>query len=296
MADLPTGDLVIVHNPAQADEPPLANSTSGVTVLRTSRNLGYTGGMNAGIRHFLARQFEWILLLNDDVRFHPHALQHLLESASRADGYGLLGPALRWSNGRLYFGGRRDSMGFVTSVLEDPTGPDPAAVVETDWIQGCALLARGELFKQVGLFDERFFMYTEETDLCLRAARAGWRIGIVPGAVAEQEHGHVRRPLLFAYLVARNKPEYLRRASGIRGVVLWLWSQLCPSWELLKVWKGRRSAPYQRRQARGILLATLQGTAAFFVRRWGVPPAWLWNEATELQQNQADKAHPTSVR
>jgi GT2 family glycosyltransferase len=138
------------------------------------------------------------------------------------------------------------------------------------------MLARREVFEQVGLLDERFFMYFEETELCLRAARAGWRIGVVGDAIAEQQHGQMRRPALYTYLIARNGPEYIRRATGSRGVVVWLWRQLLASWELLKIWKGRRSAPPQRRRARTMLLAKWQGTAAFFTRRWGIPPAWLW--------------------
>jgi GT2 family glycosyltransferase len=275
---LPPRNIVIVHNPAQLEEPPLPSPPVGVTVLHMGSNLGYAGGMNVGIRHFLARPFEWILLLTHDVRFHPHAIRRLLAAAGEANGFGLLGPALRWTDERLYYGALRDRIGEIRYTWEDPPRPDPAAVIETDWVQGSAMLARREVFEQVGLLDERFFMYVEETELCLRAARAGWRIGVVAEAIAEQQHGHLRRPALHSYLIARNGPEYIRRAAGSRGVVVWLWRQLLASWELLKIWKGRRSAAPQRRQARTILLAMWQGTAAFFARRWGVPPAWLWKE------------------
>lgn len=277
---LPPGNIVIVHNPARADEPSPANPESGITMLNMSQNLGYAGGMNAGIRHLLGSGFDWILLLTNDVRLSPGALTKLLEAAN-FPGYGLLGPALRWSSGRLYYGGRRDKLGFVRADLDSPPKGDFSPVVETDWIQGCVLLARSTLFEQVGLFDERFFMYAEENELCYRAAKAGWRIGVVPGALAEQEHGHVKRPLLHSYLMARNTPEYIRRASGLGGVTLWLWRQFPQNWELLKVWKGRRSPHSKRRQARALLLASLQGTSAFFTRRWGKPPPWLWTDGQD---------------
>jgi GT2 family glycosyltransferase len=282
---VPPSSIVIVHNPARPDEPPPPPSSDGVTVLRLPRNLGYAGGMNAGIRHHLGSGFRWVLILTNDLRFHPGSLQRLLESADRADDYGLLGPALRWSDGRVYFGASRDRRGWVRFNWRQPVGANPAGVAETDWVQGCALLARSEVLNRVGLFDERFFMYVEETELCLRVRRAGWKIGVVPEALAEQEHGHMRRPALHSYLIARNTPEYLRKAIGYRAVAVWLWRQVPPAIELLRIWKGRRSAPPQRRQAAANLRATWQGTAAFFTGRWGIPPSWLWNEDREARSS-----------
>jgi GT2 family glycosyltransferase len=287
---VPPASVLVVHNPAGPVEHRTDAPHDGVTVINMKANVGYAGGMNAGIRYFASRHVEWILLLTNDLRFHDNALRRLLEAAADDPRFGLLGPVLRASDGRLFYGGWRDRIGRVRFRWGGVSGPTAPAIVETDWIQGSALLCRTKVFERIGLFDEAFFMYFEESDLCLRAARAGWRIGVVRAAQAEQQYGNLKRPALHAYLMARNGSEYFRRAGGPVAVFIWLCRQVSPSWELLKVWKGRRSTPGRRFQAQATLRAKLLGILAFFARRSGVPPTWLWSQ--DLQTHQPQAAEP----
>jgi GT2 family glycosyltransferase len=294
---VPPANVLVVHNPAGVATRRTDAGADGVAVAHMEANLGYAGGMNAGIRYFASRRVEWILLLTNDLRFHENGLRRLLEAAADAPGFGLLGPVLRASDGRLFYGGRRDRIGRVRFRWDGVTGPNAPAILEADWIQGSAVLCRTEVFEQIGLLDEAFFMYFEETELCLRAARAGWRIGVVRAAQAEQQYGHLKRPALHAYLMARNGSEYFRRAAGPLAVFVWLCRQVPPSLELLKVWKGRRSTPGRRFQAQATLRAKLLGILAFFARRSGMPPRWLWDEALEVPQPQVREAvGPTTGR
>jgi len=129
--------------------PQKLSSPTGVSVVRMPRNVGYAGGMNAGIRHFLARRPDWILLLTNDVRFHPSAVARLLEAARTSDGYGLWVRPCAGLMSVLYYGGRWRQDGRLTFNWTAPS--DIAKVVEVDWVPGAVLLARREVFEQVGL-------------------------------------------------------------------------------------------------------------------------------------------------
>jgi GT2 family glycosyltransferase len=228
--------------------------------------------MNTGIRHHLERGAERVLLLTQDVRLRRGAVDAWLSAAERSPGYGVLGPLL-WlrDEARVFsYGGRRGRRGgWVEHILE---GPPPASdgIADCDWADGAALLVRSEVFERVGLMDERFFIYFEETDFCLRATRAGWRVGVVLGAAAEQESGQPARPGFHAYLISRNGYEYARRSSGLVGVAGALRRSLLESAQLLRSY-GSGGAE-ERSAVRIKLTGMWLGLVDFLRRRFGPPP------------------------
>jgi glycosyltransferase involved in cell wall biosynthesis len=148
-------------------------------------------------------------------------------------------------------------------------------ISECDWIDGAAMLLRGDVLNAVGLFDERFFMYFEETDLCLRAARAGWRIGVVLGSAAEQLPGGGRRPGSYQYLSTRNGLAFAWRAAGLWGLITSLSRRIREGAGLLRARLNPRLSRRVRVLAQVELAATRQGVVDFFFRRWGPPPLTL---------------------
>lgn len=158
-------------------------------------NVGFGAGNNLAIRPALASADppDFVLLLNPDTRVLPGALEALLAFAHEHPGAGILGcrvlnedgsvrrsafrfPSLR---GEL-MGGLR--LGCLSTVWADRViAPEPRDRPHpTEWVSGAAMLFRRELLEQVGLFDEDYFLYFEEVDLCLRAHRAGWECWYVP--------------------------------------------------------------------------------------------------------------------
>jgi GT2 family glycosyltransferase len=266
------GSIVIVQNPVHPTDPPAQAPDPGVQVLRTPRNLAYAGGMNTGIRHHLERAASRVLLLTQDVRLRPGAVDALLRAGESNPEFGVLGPLL-WlrDEDRVFsYGGRRGRRGgWVEHILE---GPPPASdgIAACDWADGAALLVRSEVFKRVGLLDERFFIYFEETDFCLRATRAGWRVGVVLEAGAEQESGQPARPGFHAYLISRNGFEYARRSSGLVGVAAATRRSLLESAELLRSYGA--NGKEERSAARIKLAGTWLGLVDFLRRRFGPPP------------------------
>lgn len=247
-AGVAPGRVVIVHNPAGSREPALP-VPAGSTVLEMERNSGYAGGMNAGIRRHLEGGCTHVVLLTQDARFHSDGLSRLL--AATDAGFGIVGPALRWDATITCYGGVVEMDGRVR-FRQSPPAALPR-VAECDWVDGSALLVDARVFQDVGLFDERFFMYFEEVELCWRAAAAGWGIGVLQESVAEQDHGYLRRPALYAYLMTRNGLEFARRAAGRRGVASVL-------------------AAAATGTPRSQLAPMLCGVAAFGLRRFGPPP------------------------
>ena len=158
-------------------------------------NVGMGGGNNAGMRAASGRYF---LLLNSDAWLADGALERLVEFADGRPRAALIGPRLRNPDGALqrsvrafptlwrlsteYFFLRKLAPG--TDLLNPLYcgGFDHGSVREVDWVSGACLFVRRAATEDVGLFDEDYFMFSEETDWCYRFRRAGWQVVFYPGA------------------------------------------------------------------------------------------------------------------
>ncbi len=167
----------------------------GVQLRALSRNMGFSGGNNVGIR---AAQGRYILLLNPDTVPLPGSIDRLASFMAAHPEVGIVGPRLLNPDGTLQSSRRRfPSLGlalvestplqkwlgklsvlrrfYMLDVPEGRTQP-------VDWLSGAALLCRREALSQAGLFDPGYFMFSEETDLCRRVKGAGWRVFYLPQA------------------------------------------------------------------------------------------------------------------
>jgi GT2 family glycosyltransferase len=268
----PPSSVALVQNPTDPSDPLPEPPDPDVTVLRMPRNLAYAGGMNAGIRHQLERGAGLVLLLTQDVRLRPGVIQALVAAARRSPSHGVLGPVLwlRDEDGVFSYGGRRGRLGGWVSHLREAPDPTSDGIADCDWVDGAAILVRREVLERVGLLDERLFIYFEETELCLRATRSGWRVGVALDAEAEQESGQPARPGFHAYLISRNGFEYARQASGLVGVAATIRRALVESWGLVRAYRG--AAEGDRRATRVKLAGMWLGFLDFLRRRFGPPP------------------------
>lgn len=268
--------IVIVHNPRVTTEPAVAFGHSDVDVIRARTNRGYAAGMNLGIRHHLQRGASDLLLLTQDLRLSAGSVTALLEASDKAPDFGVLGPSMWWrGEGRPFSYGGIASRGGVVGHLDSRPPSGPHGIAECDWIDGAAMLVRSEALRVVGLLDERFFMYFEETDLCLRAAKAGWRIGVVLDARAEQIPGAGKRPGAYRYLLTRNGLAYARDLAGARGLAATFARRIGDGIELIMVRHNARLSPAVRSLARVEFAATWRGVVDYLLGRWGPPPPGL---------------------
>lgn len=154
-------------------------------MIASATNLGFAGGANLGLRHALEQGADLVFLVNNDTRVAPDTLSELVRRLD--DSVGILAPLiyyaqppdLVWSAGGRVHPWTLETVGDVRGQRDRGQWRTP---MERDFVTGCAMLLTRRLLETVGLFDERFFLYYEDSDLCRRARLAGWRILVVPTA------------------------------------------------------------------------------------------------------------------
>jgi GT2 family glycosyltransferase len=158
-----------------------------VEQIENGRNLGFAAGANAGIRYALRRGADYVFLINNDTLVAPAALDLLVDAALTWEA-ALVAPKILYAADppRIWsVGARRQRMTQeITGCRrgERDVGLD-GPPFEVDFVTACAILMQRRCLEETGLFDERFFMYYEDSDYCLRARAAGYRLMVVPQAV-----------------------------------------------------------------------------------------------------------------
>jgi GT2 family glycosyltransferase len=148
-------------------------------------NRGPVVGNNAGITRALELGAEWIVLLNNDTTVHADIFDRLSDAAIAHPEYAVFGPIIMFMGDPDVV--MTDATMFNPPIprgfflrKEVPIGKSsPPAVTECDMINGCCLMISADMIRKIGLFDERYFMYHDEADLCLRVLTAGGRLGVI---------------------------------------------------------------------------------------------------------------------
>ncbi|MBI1881506.1 MAG: glycosyltransferase family 2 protein, partial [Chloroflexi bacterium] len=176
--------IVVVDNGSTDDSVTLIQTQfPEIKLIGTGHNLGFAAGFNVGIRYALSHEAEHIFLLNNDTVVDTTLLDDLLQHA--APEVGVLAPAIFYADApdRIWStGGGRHPLLLEMTGHHGRNQALPCAPVEREFLSGCALLIRREVFERVGLLDERFFMYYEDSDFCLRVRQVGFRLLLVPQA------------------------------------------------------------------------------------------------------------------
>ena len=203
-------EIVVVDN-ASTDETAgfVRERWPGVRVIDAGRNLGFAGANNVGIRQTFG---ELVLLLNPDARVEASAIDRLVALLDTHAGIAVVGPRLEDAGGRaeLSFGpmlspltelgqkvlvaGNDRGWAAVTAIIERLT----RHAREVDWVSGACLLVRRADLEAVGLLDERFFMYTEDVDVCASIRARGRTVCFEPAARVVHLRGRSRRSAVSA--------------------------------------------------------------------------------------------------
>ncbi len=202
-----------------------------LTLVETGRNLGYGGGANAGVAR---AQEEWVVVANSDLTFGGGALDELLEVATRWPRAGVLGPRILTTEGLLYPSARElpslgRGVGHALFGWVWPRNPWTASYrrergdpreERAGWLSGACLLLRREAFEAVGGFDEAYWMYFEDTDLCERLGHAGWDVVYAPSATVRHHGGASTSRDLVASSQAHHDSAYRYLSRRYAG---WSW-------------------------------------------------------------------------
>ena len=218
----------------------------GIKLLQNAGNCGFAPAVNRGLS--LAAG-ELALLLNPDVVLNPTAILLLADFMAHHPEAAVVGPKLLNRDGTVQGSARRDPSPWTglfgrstpltrlfpnnpVSRRELPglrhVGDDP---LEVDWVSGACLLVRRAAHEHVGLMDERFFLFWEDADWCLRFRRAGWKVYYLPAASGTHQVGvsRAQRPVRSALDFHRSAYRFYRKHhpfSSLHPVMLLLTSGL----------------------------------------------------------------------
>lgn len=232
-----TMEVIVVDN-ASSDGTPalLTEQFPWVRLIRSGSNLGFSAGNNIG---FVASTGRFVFFLNPDTAFlQPDSLWSLYCALDAEEGVGIVGPQLRYGDGARQENRRRfptPLTGFFESTWLARAWPGnpwarrmhmadwPADFrQDVDWLVGAALLCRREALLSAmqmgdaGPFDEGFFLYSEEIDLCRRVKQAGWRIVYVADVLVMHYEGKSSEQVVAARHIHFNtsKVRYWRKWFG----------------------------------------------------------------------------------
>jgi len=196
-------EIVIVNNSGESLDDLTAAAGLPIQVLAPGRNLGYARGVNLGIR---AATQEDVLILNPDVQVTPGSVEALLRCAEAHPKAGIIAPRLFHPDGTLQLSSRRFYNATTLLLRRLPLGAisdrsaavrdhlmadwDHASTKPVDWVLGAALFVRRRAMRDVGLMDERYFLYFEDVDWCQRMWRHGFEV--VYCAESRMVHEHQR--------------------------------------------------------------------------------------------------------
>jgi GT2 family glycosyltransferase len=214
-------EVVVVDNASFHDSVELLKiQCPDTTLIINSRNMGFAGGNNIGIRHALNGRSEFILLLNNDTTVDSDALATLVKTMEENPQAGIVG-------GKVYYSDRPKVIWFAGGYFNPNSGfgdhygkteedcGQYNTVRQCDFITGCCMLVRRGVFEKIGLLDDSYFLYYEDVDFCTRARHVGYSVLYQPGAVIYHKISQATSwdSPVYVYFNLRNKIFYLRKNS-----------------------------------------------------------------------------------
>ncbi|MGH7261898.1 MAG: glycosyltransferase family 2 protein [Nitrospiraceae bacterium] len=249
--------MTVVDN-CSADDSVATAHDHGARVLTNASNRGFAAAVNQGLR---GGRSPWVLIINPDARLMQGGLQAMIDTVGHNGRIGCVGPKTTDMAGNTY-PSARSFPGLFTAVVHGLLGSvwsgNPATrryhagngastvAAEVDWVSGCCMLLPRRAWEDVGGFDERYFMYVEDMDLCFRLRKSGWRTMLETSATVQHIGGRSsrRRPLRSIYHHHRGAIRFYWRSASpwhrpvtgplatlvltIRGVTAGMWAVTSP--------------------------------------------------------------------
>ncbi len=229
--------VVIIDNDSGDGTPEMVRELAPWALLvPAGRNVGYAGAINIALRHRAAAR--GVYVLNPDTLPSPRSVVKLLDATEMDPLIGIATPRILGANGHLQFslrreptitralgeallGGTRASrIALLGETIGDPTQYRDGACA--DWATGAAMFITSSAISAVGEWDERFFLYSEETDYSLRVRDAGYRLHFVEHAeVVHQGGDQATSPHLWALSAVNRTRLYRKRHARASSTVFW---------------------------------------------------------------------------
>ena len=199
-------NLILVNNSSAKIGHQIKIKFPKIHLINNPKNLGYGAALNIGIKLALEHSPYFILILNNDLVVKENFLKELL-NYSQKENVDLVSPKILDEEGKVWFnGGEIDKKRFTA-------GHTP---YKLDFLSGCCLLIKSEVFKKIGFFDEQYFMYYEDVDFCFRAKKAGFKLGIAEKAIVYHQKKKTKKGIkLMNYYLARNHLLFVKKYAPL---------------------------------------------------------------------------------
>ena len=146
-----------------------------LTLMPSEQNLGYAGGNNLGIKQAIENGSDYVFILNPDTIVEKNTLTKLIEAGESNSKIGILGPAIDEGQHTIYGG----KIGWLKPELAHneikPITYNPKPKI---YVIGAAMLIKRQVIEKIGLLNERYFLYFEDADYCVRAMRSGYQMAL----------------------------------------------------------------------------------------------------------------------
>lgn len=188
-------ETIVVDNGSQdGSDLLLEKEYPEVTLLRNADNQGFTGGNNRGIQYALDKNFDYLMLLNNDTEVDPDFLNELIKVIDADPRIGAVQPKFYFLNNkdRIWNAGGSiiKSLGWVRTIGENKLAKDKYDQPKsTEWITGCCFMVRTNIVREIGGLNDRFFIYYEDVEWSLRIRSLGYKLLYCPKSIIYHEAG-----------------------------------------------------------------------------------------------------------
>lgn len=241
-SDYPDFEVIVVNNGADAPtQAAIGRLPSAVRVVRSEKNLGFSGGNNLGVRESTG---SIVALLNDDTEVRPDWLRKLTEALIETPGAGLAASLILEPDGKtLQHTGSQPLPNLLNAHLDKgkPLEEAPRRIVEREYIMGAAVAIRKDLFAALGGLPECYFPgYYEDFELCHRVRAAGLKIIVEPSArLIHREKQSTRSEQDYLRFYHRHRWLFILRNLGVGPILRALAWEIKWAFDLYR-WKDRR--------------------------------------------------------
>lgn len=288
-------EIIVVDNASHDGSADMvAAEFPGIRLIRAPHNLGFAGGNNLGYK---AARGEFLILVNSDAFIEANALHRGLEQMRKYPEVGLAG-GLLFSRDQRHEPSARQFPSPLNDLLNltglaaryprsrffgrfDRTWADPLEPAEVDWVPGAFCIIRRAALDQIGFFDERFFLYYEEVDLCRRLRKAGWSVWYWPDLQAVHWGGESSKTLSgqtvsnhgHQLTLWRMRSALLYYRKHHSYLTAWLSAKIETTWHRLRILKNRRN-PDKQGESKAIIIMQKRAWRETLAGRVSPPRPW----------------------
>lgn len=193
--------------------------------IKNSANVGFAQGNNVGIRFALEKFADFVFILNNDTLIESDTLTNLVKQSIAHPKAGIVSPLIKEADGKTiwFAGGTLDFKKMRANHIFAKITDKP---YQSEYLSGCAMLIKKEVFQKIGLFDERYFLYYEDADLSYRSKQEGFELLMIPdSSIIHLEQSNHKNSAKIYWLVLSGLLFFLTHAKGkeklrMRGYII----------------------------------------------------------------------------